>query len=306
MNTNTTTNQRRRLFTRLQSNLPPLEITKRDLRILELVQNYRFLNTEQIQALIGGSARNGQERLSRLFQHAYLDRPLHQLELRNDGYRFMIYALAPKGARFIASALGHLAPISRNLGENNRTAKRFHLAHTLMVSQFRECLSLACSGDANVKLAAWRVPVKSLARIRIGRFRAAIIPDASFSLERSDGQQAHFFLEADRGTMTNDRFLRKLKAYWSLSRMKGVPDIPDAFRVLTITNSRRRTESLRITAKAADTKRKGSRKFLFATQDAYDLKHPEALLEHIWRTPADPELCSLLEGTSLNRGGKRD
>ena len=89
----------------MADNLPPLEITKRDLLILELVQDYRFLNTEQIHALIGGSTRNVKERLSRLYQHAYLDRPAHQRELRNEGYRLMIYALAPKGARFIAAAL---------------------------------------------------------------------------------------------------------------------------------------------------------------------------------------------------------
>ena len=305
MNTTTTTNERRRLFKRMADNLPPLEITKRDLLILELVQDYRFLNTEQIHALTGGSGRNVKERLSRLYQHAYLDRPAHQRELRNEGYRLMIYALAPKGARFIAAALGRLAPISRHLGEDNRTAKRFHLAHTLMVSQFRACLTLACKRNPDVRLVGWRVPEKSLARIRIGRFRAAVIPDASFSLEKSGGQRAHFFLEADRGTMTQDRFLRKLQAYWHLAAKKGFADIPDAFRVLTITNSSMRTENLRIKAKAADRQQKGSRMFCFATQDAYDLKHPEALLEHIWRTPADPELCSLLEGRR-DRGGERD
>jgi hypothetical protein len=305
MNTTTTTNTRRRLFRRLPGNLPPLEITKRDLQILEFVQDYRFLNTEQIHALVGGSVRNVQERLSRLFQHAYLDRPLHQIELRNEGYRLMIYALAPKGARFIASALGHLAPIARHLGEDNRTAKRFHLAHTLMVSQFRACLTLACKANSEVTISSWKVPDKSLARIRIGRFRAAVIPDGSFSLERTDGQQAHFFLEADRGTMTQNRFLRKLQAYWRLSFIKGVAGIPGAFRVLTITNSKRRTENLRLTAKNADPKQKGSRMFCFATQDAYDLKHPEALLGHIWRTPADPELCSLLE-ERRNTGGECD
>jgi len=305
MNTTNTANSRRRLFKRLPGDLPPLQITKRDLQILELVQDYRFLNTEQIHALIGGSARNVQERLSRLYQHAYLDRPRHQLELRNEGYRLMIYALAPKGARFIASALGHLAPISRHLAEDNRTAKRFHLAHTLMVSQFRACLTLACNANPEIRIASWKTPEKSLARVRIDRFRTAVIPDASFTLERAGGQQAHFFLEADRGTMTRDRFLRKLQAYWQLAMKRGSADIPDAFRVLTITNSRRRTENLRLAAKKADPKHKGSRMFCFATQDAYALEHPEPLFEHIWRTPADPELHSLLE-ESRSGGGERD
>jgi len=287
----------------MADNLPPLQITKRDLLILELVQDYRFLNTEQIHALTGGSTRNVKERLSRLYQHAYLDRPAHQRELRNEGYRLMIYALAPKGARFIAAALGRLAPISRHLGEDNRTAKRFHLAHTLMVSQFRACLTLACKSTPDLKLASWRVPEKPLSRVRLGRHRAAVIPDAAFSLETSDGQHAHFFFEADRGTMTQARFLRKLQAYWRLGSAEGVAEIPNAFRVLTITNSRMRTENLRTVAIQADRKHTGSRKFLFATQDAYDLKHPEALLEHMWLTPADSELHSLLEGRDETGGG---
>lgn len=295
---NTTTTQRRRLFRRLQENLPPLEITKRDLSILELVRDYRFLNTEQIQALVGGSRHNVTERLSRLFHHAYLDRPSHQRELRAEGYRVMIYALAPKGARFLACASGHLAPVPRHLGEDNKTAKRFYLAHTLMVSQFRACLTLACREHPDVALASWRVPETRLARVMVERLRVAVIPDAHFVLERSDGQGAHFFLEADRGTMTRARFLRKLQAYWRLRSGGFNATIPGAFRVLTVTQSRTRTENLRTTAVDADPKHQGSHMFYFTTEGAYDLQHPDTVLEHIWRTPADPELHSLLEGRS--------
>ena len=296
MTTTTTTNSRRRLFQRQSDNPPPLAITKRDLQILELVQDYRFLNTNQIHALVGGSKRNVEERLSRLYHHAYLDRPAHQRELRNEGYRLMIYALAPKGGRFIACALGRIAPVSRHLAEDNKTAKRFHLTHTLMVSQFRACLTLACKNNPDVTLANWRVPEKTLARVRLGHRRVAIIPDAMFSLVRSDGQGAHFFLEADRGTMTQARYLLKLQAYWQLhSSDRRDAGIPRAFRVLTITHSRMRTENLRTAAKQADRGHVGSNMFYFITQDACDLQHPEAILERIWRTPANSQLHSLLD-----------
>ena len=296
-----TAKPRRRLFQRLEENLPPLEITKRDLRILQLVRDYRFLNTEQIQALVGGSNHNVAERLSRLFHHGYLDRPLHQRELRTEGYRLMIYALAPKGARILSERSGMHAKLPRHLGEHNRSAKRFHLVHTLMVSQFRACLTLACIEHPDVRLSSWEVSETRLTRVTVDRRRVAVIPDAYFTLERTDGQRAHFFLEADRGTMTQARFLRKLQAYWRVRFANQNPSIPNAFRVLTVTRSLRRAANLRAAAIYADPKHRGSHMFYFATEGSYNLDHPHAVLEEIWRTAADSELHSLLEG----RGGAR-
>ncbi len=93
---NIPTQPRRRLFRRLEESLPPLTLTERDIAILALVRDYRFINTAQIHALVGGSQHNVTERLSRLFHHGYLDRPAHQRELRAEGYRIMVYALTPK------------------------------------------------------------------------------------------------------------------------------------------------------------------------------------------------------------------
>jgi len=299
---NTQTKTRRRLFRRLEENLPPLVLTERDLLILRLVREYRFLNTAQIHALVGGSYHNVTERLSRLFHLAYLDRPVHQRELRDEGYRVMIYAIAPKGARAIAVQDSVPASVPRHLGEDNRTAKRFHLAHTLMVSQFRVCLTLACERRPDLSLARWRIPEQPLARVTVGNRRVAVIPDAYFVLASAEGESAHFFLEADRGTMTQARFLTKLQAYWQLQSRHVSPVIPRAFRVLTICESTTRMANLMATARNADPQHRGSRMFCFAAEGEYGLRHPEALLAPIWRTPAESIPRSLLEG----RGGSRD
>jgi len=299
---NTQTKTRRRLFRRLEENLPPLVLTERDLLILHLVREYRFLNTAQIHALVGGSYHNVTERLSRLFHLAYLDRPVHQRELRDEGYRVMIYALAPKGARAIAMQDGTPATVPRHLGEDNRTAKRFHLAHTLMVSQFRVCLTLACEKRLDLTLTRWRTPEKPLAQVGIGNRRVAVIPDAYFVITGAEGESAHFFLEADRGTMTQTRFLTKLQAYWQLQSRHVSPVIPRAFRVLTIAESRQRMKNLLSTAENADPQHRGSRMFCFTTEDVYSVHHPEAIFAPIWRTPAESAPRSLLEG----RGGSRD
>jgi len=289
-------NSRRRLFHRLQENLPPLEITKRDLRILELVGDYRFLNTEQIHALVGGSKHNVTERLSRLFHHAYLDRPSHQRELRSEGYRVMVYALAPKGAQLLAHRVGEAANAPRRLAASNRAAKRFYMAHTLMVSQFRACLALACRARPDVQLREWRVPDRPLARVMIGRNAVAVIPDAQFILQAHDGQVAYFFLEADRGTMSHRRFLAKLQAYWHMRSLGQKPEIPRAFRVLVVAPSQRRMENLLDTATNADPRHTGSRMFCFTVESEYSLDKPEVLFDRIWRTPVD-----LLPRSILNR-----
>ena len=295
---NTNINTRRRLFRRLEHNLPPLELTERDLSILRYVREYRFMNTAQVCALVGGSYHNVSERLSRLFHHGYLDRPSHQRDLRADGYRIMIYAIAPKGAAALAHEAGEMPNVSRHMSEDNRTAKRFYLAHTLMVSQFRACLELAARARPDLELALWRVPERPLARVPVGRERVAVIPDAHFILKDAKGAYAHFFLEADRGTMSQGRFLSKLQSYWQLRARIYVNDIPSAFRVLTIAESERRMQNLIATAANADPRRTGSRMFCFAAETDYSLEDPDALFRAIWRTPADESPRSI-----LNHGG---
>ena len=293
---------RRRLFRRLEENLPPLTLTERDIAILALVRDYRFINTAQIHALVGGSQHNVTERLSRLFHHGYLDRPAHQRELRAEGYRIMVYALTPKGAQAMARPSGVPVIVSRHLAEDNRTAKRFYLAHTLMVSQFRACLTLACRQRADLRLRQWRVPERPLARVYVGAETVPIIPDAHFVLEAEDGRLGHFFLEADRGTMSQGRFLSKLQAYWQLRSTTSPSGNPRAFRVLTIAQSKRRMENLLTTATNADPRHTGSRMFCFTFETEYSLDDPDSVFDAIWCTPADQTPRSILDRT----GGTRD
>jgi len=294
--------QRRRLFQRLESNLPPLEITKRDLAILELVGEYRFLNTEQIHALVGGSKHNVTERLSRLFHHAYLDRPPHQRELRSEGYRHIVYALAPKGLRLLASSEGEVGRTASRLAATNQSARRYYMAHTLMVSQFRVCLTLACRANGHIHVRDWGVPHAPLCKVLVGRRRVAVIPDAHFTLEAKDGYIAHFFLEADRGTMSHRRFLSKLQAYWGMRTSAGDRGVPTAFRVLVVASSRRRMENLLATAVDADPRHAGSRMFCFTSELDYDLERPGSLLGSIWRTPADAPPRSVVDRQGSRNG----
>ena len=85
------------------------------------------------------------------------------------------------------------------------------------------------------------------------RRRVRVIPDAAFAIHDGDTHQAYLVLEVDRGTMPVTRsdpsqtsFLRKVHAYREtrqagvLWKRWGVP----GFRVLVVTESRQRMESL--------------------------------------------------------------
>jgi len=300
MTHNHMTRQRRRLFTRLEDNLPPLRLTGRDMRILKLLFDYRFLTTPQMHALLGGSKRNITERLSRLFHHGYVDRPPQQISLRIFGYRHVIHALALNGARYLAQYFEDASYLQPRWTQNNNAVKAPHFLHTLMISRFRVCLSLACDQRQDVFLSTWFTPDVSLTRYDMDNRKVWVKPDAYFVLTAKaadEEHRAHFFLEADRGTMTYADLRRKLVAYWLMrTQRRLVADwVPQAYRVLTISPTPSRAARLVELARDADPKRRGSLLFHFCSECDFDLEHPECVFERIWQTPADSTLRHLLE-----------
>src|SRR5437870_5005325 len=57
---------------------PPFRITERDIAMLRAIGQFRFLSSQQVQRIVGGSERGVRNRLRNLFAHGYLDRPHHQ------------------------------------------------------------------------------------------------------------------------------------------------------------------------------------------------------------------------------------
>ena len=100
-----------------------------------------------------------------------------------------------------------------------------------------------------------------------------VIPDGFFTIKHK-GRNYHFFLEADRSTMTSKRYLRKLRAYWLFWKTGGLQrkfSIP-RFRVLTLTTSEKRKDNLRALARLADNGRRGSPMFLFTCEKSFDIQ----------------------------------
>jgi hypothetical protein len=118
-----------------------------------------------------------------------------------------------------------------------------------MISRFRSTLTLALNSLKGASITTWQQGPQLKAEVKLKGRRLAVIPDGFFTIQNK-GQHHHFFLEADRSTMTTRRYLRKLRAYWLWWKTGGPRSkfqIP-RFRVLTLTTSEKRKESLRTLA----------------------------------------------------------
>jgi hypothetical protein len=251
----------------------PILLTERDYKIIRLVHRHRFLRSDQIIVLIGGSPQQLSRRFQLLFHHGYLERPRAQLQYyERSGSQAIAYGLGNN-----SSSLLQLNPAS--WGEKNRAIGRIYLTHALLVSDVMVSLELACrqhgirllhEDELNLPVEAplhWRVKIRDGTKL-------GVIPDRVFALEYTDQnghvQRIYYFLEADRGTMpvvreklAQSSFYRKLLAYettWTNKvhqRHLGI----HRFRVLTVTISAARVKSL---LDACSRLQRGHGLFLFA------------------------------------------
>lgn len=206
----------------------------------------------------------------------------------------LVHALGNKGADVLTEKLGtERAKI--NWQSKNREAGYPYIEHTLMVSSFRVTLTLALRSLKNTNLITWRQGPTIKATVPPIARRVAIVPDGFFTLEHR-GNLFHWFLEADRSTMTAKRMLRKMRTYWYWWKEDGHRQelgIP-RFRVLILTISEARKENLRKLARDVDEQKRGSPMFLFGCQNSFAIESPDAILEEMWQTPVGDQWHSIL------------
>jgi len=278
-------------FRRKPETIGNIRLQSRDLEIIKLAWDYRFLNSEQIQALVQGSEQVVLRRLQKLFHHGYLDRPLSQIVFSNPlfGPQKMVYSLGDKGADLLAEEYG----IDRgeiSWQEKNKEVKERYIQHTLMISDFRTCLTLSLKNTPETKLLFWQrdnpQKLRYHVQVRDGTQQKtlSIIPDGFFCVEDPESKM-YFFLEADRSTMTNKRYLAKMRAYWAWYRHNGTKELGfDSFRILTITKTINRRDNLaKVTQRAFDDPG-GHYMFWFASQEDFSLSNPSSTLGDIWVT----------------------
>jgi Replication-relaxation len=289
-------------------NIGLIVLTERDLQILRLAHRHRFLRSQQIVALMGGSPQWIVRRLQLLYHHGYLERPRAQLQYyERGGSRSIAYGLGNKGGAGLRQEFG-IAVHPDSWGEKNHAIGRVYLEHALLVSEVMTSIELACRKHGGIKLlyqdqlglSVQKQPFGWRARVQNG-LQLGIIPDQVFALEypdaRGQNQRSYFFLEADRGTMPVIRqglaqtsMYRKLLAYkatWTNKvhqRHLGI----QRFRVLTVTTSAARVTSL---LEACARLKRGNGMFLFADQSVLE----KDLFSSVWHNGKTGELSPLLD-----------
>jgi hypothetical protein len=262
---------------------------ERDERIIRLVAEFRYIESDDIAKLLNCSQDVANRRLRKLWKQEYLDRPIKQRYLVEPpaGSHKMVYSLGPDGARFL------------DISRRNSEVKQYHLEHSLMISKFRTALTVALDKHPQYELVHWQNESKTDLTDRVmateqgKRIGYPIAPDGYFILkDKNTEEKMHFFLEAENSRKSKINIHRKYRGYWLWYREKGCFKKfgITGFRVLTITNDEKRLTNLMEIAGDADDKRIGSPMYWFTVMSSLD-----QILKEIWWTLADNKLHSLLE-----------
>jgi len=273
---------------------PPLALTERDVRILHFVERLRFVRSDHIWTLIGGSHQHLTRRLGRLYHAGLLERPRAQLLIQDRPNAHLAYCVTAAGQSLLRErGLPTFALPPRARGETMALS----LSHSLRVTDVMLALerSAAASPTTFLHRDQWRTSSEDNARLSqmrwsVGmnydgkRARCAVVPDGAFVLVHG-GKLSYFFVEVDRGTMPVSRgspeqtsFRRKVLAY-KATRATGVlwkrHEIP-SFRVLVLAESQRRLTALR-SAAASCFQRGDSTMLCFAVTEQVLGEHDEWL-----------------------------
>ncbi len=130
--------------------IPPLRLTSRDGEILKCLQRHRFLRSDHITALIGGSRQQVLRRLQLLFHHGYLERPRCQIDYYQSGSHRIAYGLGNKGAAWLKRELS-LQFHQLDWKPKSRVGRLF-LEHALLVSDIMVAVELACRNRKEIRL----------------------------------------------------------------------------------------------------------------------------------------------------------
>lgn len=273
----------------------PFQLSPRDIEIIHAVFRHRFLRPTHIHTLLGGSAANLALRMRLLWQHGYLERPQAQrpTKILTDE---IVYGLGKKGAQL----LEHLYPELRigHLDWTETPKKRVgwpYIDHQLGIATFFVCLKIACD-RAGIQL-HWKGHYDHRRyEIRTSGKKYAFLPDGYFALEVPGRGTAHHFLEVDRGNISLARMQEKYRRYhsWWQERVRkiekqeaeGKEHTFKHFRVLTVTHDRGYVDSLRRTALPigrSEQHQETWKALMFTHMQAFDLHHPERILEPIFR-----------------------
>jgi hypothetical protein len=300
------TRARGRLFER-PAQPRPLRITDRDLELLRNLEKLRLASAEQLAYLDGGSEQNVSRSLLALWEHAYIERVIGQVQSRllYKGSYPTIYGLTRKGAWLLRSN-GY--EVRRRLLyeiDKQRNAGWRFIEHRVEITAFMVSLQLAARARLDVSVLDRREVLDNAPKTRRDRrarlsakiridgplVQHSVDPDELFGLRFSDTKdESYFMFELDRGEMPVHRrkskdqtyYAKKMLIYYEAFRAGDhVRELGiENFRVATVTTTPERVAQM-IDAQKELTGGRGSNLFLFVDEASLAVSNP---LDVQWST----------------------
>ena len=221
-------------------------LTSRDIELIRLTAQFRFIDTNHYHNLLGGSIVRMRLRLKMLWILGYLDRPKIQIDyyIRGGGSSPMIYAITKNGAKLLLEHGHNMPGLYGDWLTKNKNVKHPFMQHQLMITNFVVKLKTATSKIKKLDLFDYmnlttRLPVKTAELAKPFRLKTHVMinsrsyeitlePDYSFALQCGNkNKRGFFFCEMDRGTMPIERsdfnqtsIIKKMLAYQTYWRVQ--------------------------------------------------------------------------------------
>ncbi len=220
------------------------ELQDRDIELLHHVFVLRLATVDHLAALSGRSVRALWGRLHKLGQRRYLRTVARHMQKH-------VYASGSQGIAALVEQ-GHAPQEIADKRLTHRELSEIGIRHSLFIADIHTRLLLQTKSGP-ITLPHWEEGPSLWDNVpsRDGEAAIPVRPDAYFVLRRV-GQKAknkfHFFLEADRSTMSHERMAAKIEGYvryyerrLHTKKYAGM----HSFLVATVTETRRRAEELR-------------------------------------------------------------
>jgi len=242
--------------------------------------------------------------LRRLYDHEFIERLIPSTTLPE--HEDLVYSITADGVKALRSHYDGIEFPSKGripyfaIDRADRKRVTFNVIHELMIARFHVRLLTALK-DSDWKCIQWDQQ-DTQRKWRAGGKDFVLDPDAVCVIENTKGKDKPtyaFFLECDRGTMTQERMANKYHRYVSArvnrihskqvvtnkkgGKVSGGYNLPN-FRVLTVTERAKRAVHLAgVVAKTGKVPKKHKDTFYFLGEDAYE-QHPRNLLSMIWKS----------------------
>jgi hypothetical protein len=218
----------------------------RDLALLGLLQDHRFLTTHQLEAFCfhdlntpSSAARSARRVLARLAQERLVDRPARRIGGTYAGSAANIWSLTGAGHRLLSLHAG------KGTAVRVRTPSARFIDHYLAIGDVR---LQAVTAERRGRLSVSRLQVEPLcwqAFTEDGGSHAVLKPDLALTTTpaRDHEYEDHWYVEVDRATESIPTVLRQCRVYEDCRRAGVVQDERGVFPIVVwvVPNERRAT-----------------------------------------------------------------